>query len=184
MTTPAIAPEMLRDIPLFNGFNATDLAQIIDISSVHEFPADELIVEQGATSRDLYVLLDGRCEVIRRANPHDPKTKQVTLARLEAPAHFGDMSFFNPSPHAADVHAQTAVQVIQIEHASYDDLIRDGVLAASKLAYNVTEALVRRLRRMDDWVTELAATDHDPCDPPRPEWQSFREKLFDRWTIV
>ena len=65
-----------------------------------------------------------------------------------------------------------------------DDLIRDGVLAAYKLAFNVTAALVRRLRRMDDWVTELAATDHNPCDPPRPEWQNFREKLFDRWTIV
>ena len=184
MSRHTITTEVLRDIPLFDNFNATDLAQIIDISSVIDFPPDQLIVEQGATSRDLYVLIDGRCEVIRRANPQDPNTKRVTLARLDSPAHFGDMSFFNPSPHTADVHAQTAVQVIQIEHASYDDLIRDGVLAAYKLAYNVTGALVRRLRRMDDWVTELAATDQDPCGPPRPEWQNFREKLFDRWTIV
>jgi len=184
MTSPAVDPETLRGMPLFNGFNTTDVAQIIDISTVVDFPPEQRILEQGATSRDLWILLEGRCEVIRRANTQEIDTKQVTLAHLDPPAHFGDMSFFNPSPHSADVNAQTAVRVLQIEHANYDDLIRDGVLAAYKLAFNVTAALVRRLRRMDDWITELAATDHNPCDPPRPEWQNFREKLFDRWTIV
>ncbi len=184
MSSETVSPEFLRDMPLFSGFNATDLSQISDIGGVIEFQPERLILEQGATSRDLWILLEGRCEVARRTNANDPEAKRVMLAHLEPPAHFGDMSFFSPSPHSADVRSQTAVRLLRIKHADYADLIHDGVQAAYKLAFNVTEALVRRLRRMDDWVAELAATDHEPSDPPRPEWQSFREKLFDRWTVV
>lgn len=184
MNPETVSPEFLREMPLFSGFNATDLSQISDIGGVVEFQPERLILEQGATSRDLWILLDGRCEVTRRADPHDAESKRVSLAHLEPPAHFGDMSFFSPSPHSADVRSQTAVRLLRIKHADYSDLVHDGVLAAYKLAFNITEALVRRLRRMDDWVAELAATDHEPTDPPRPEWQNFREKLFDRWTVV
>lgn len=184
MKPDAVQLDLLRGMPLFGGFNATDLSQIIDIAAVVEFPPERLILEQGATSRDLWILLEGRCEVARRSDARDAESKRVTLAHLEPPAHFGDMSFFSPSPHSADVRSQTAVKLLRIKQADYSDLIRDGVLAAYKLAYNVTEALVRRLRRMDDWVAELAATNHEPSAPPRPEWQSFREKLFDRWTVV
>lgn len=184
MNPEKVSPEVLRDMPLFSGFNDTDLSQISDIGRLVEFQPERLILEQGATSRDLWILLEGRCEVARRVDAQDPDAKRVTLAHLEPPAHFGDMSFFSPSPHSADVRSQTAVRLLRIKHADYSDLIHDGVQAAYKLAFNVTEALVRRLRRMDDWVAELAATDHEPSDPPRPEWQSFREKLFDRWTVV
>ena len=184
MNPEKVSPEALHEMPLFSGFNATDLSQISDIGAVVEFQPERLILEQGATSRDLWILLEGRCEVARRVNAQDPDAKRVTLAHLEPPAHFGDMSFFSPSPHSADVRSQTAVRLLRIKHADYSDLVHDGVLAAYKLAFNITEALVRRLRRMDDWVAELAATDHEPTDPPRPEWQNFREKLFDRWTVV
>jgi len=176
--------ELLRGMPLFSGFNTTDLSQIIDIATVIEYPPERLILEQGATSRDLWILLEGRCEVDRRANPREVGSKRVSLAHLEPPAHFGDMSFFSPSPHSADVRSQTAVKLLRLRYTDYSDLIGDGVLAAYKLAFNVTETLVRRLRRMDDWVAELAATSQEPGAPTRPEWQSFREKLFDRWTVI
>ena len=103
MTSPTVDPETLRGMPLFNGFNTTDIAQIIDISTVVDFPPEQRILEQGATSRDLWILLEGRCEVIRRANPQDADTKQVTLAHLDPPAHFGDMSFFNPVMNCREV---------------------------------------------------------------------------------
>ena len=60
------------------------------------------------------------------------------------------MSFFSPSPHSADVTAATAVSLLRITHSDYKELIAEGVQVAYKLAYNMTETLVRRLRRMDD----------------------------------
>ena len=83
MNPETVSPEFLREMPLFSGFNATDLSQISDIGGVVEFQPERLILEQGATSRDLWILLDGRCEVTRRADPHDAESKRVSLAHLE-----------------------------------------------------------------------------------------------------
>ena len=176
-------PDALRAIPLFQEFNATDFSQVLDVAERVAFEPGRLILEQGATSRDLWVLLGGTCEVSRRVDPARSDSRRVVLAVLEPPGHFGDMSFFSPSPHSADVRALTAVDLLRITHADYRELIAEGVKAAYKLAYNVTESLVRRLRRMDDWVAELAASTSGHADAHRPEWQRFREKLFDRWNL-
>ena len=175
--------ETLKSIPLLHGFNATDFSQLLEVMERVAFDPGRLILEQGGTSRDLWILLDGGCEVSRRVDPARSDSKRVVLAMLEPPGHFGDMSFFSPSPHSADVKAVTAVTLLRIRHADYKDLIGEGVQAAYKLAYNVAEALVRRLRRMDDWVAELAASTPANDQAHRPEWQSFREKLFDRWNL-
>lgn len=175
--------ESLKSIPLLHGFNATDFSQIRDVMEQVGFDPGRLILEQGGTSRGLWILLEGTCEVSRRVDPSRSDPKRVVLAMLEPPGHFGDMSFFSPSPHSADVKAVTAVKLLRIRHADYKELIGEGVQAAYKLAYNVTEALVRRLRRMDDWVAELAVSTPAHEQAHRPEWQSFREKLFDRWNL-
>jgi len=175
--------DVLATIPLFQGFNATDHSQLLDVAEPVSFAPGALILAQGDSSRDLWVLLEGTCEVSRRVDPQASDSRRVVLAKLEAPGHFGDMSFFSPSPHSADVRATSAVKLLRITHADYRDLIAEGVQAAYKLAYNVTESLVRRLRRMDDWVAELAATTQAHEQAHRPEWQSFREKLFDRWNL-
>ncbi|MCX7402708.1 MAG: cyclic nucleotide-binding domain-containing protein [Planctomycetia bacterium] len=179
----SLATGSLKTIPLFQGFNDTDYSQITDVSNVVTFETGKLVLEQGAVSRDLWVLLEGTCEVSRRIDPHKPDSKRVVLAMLEPPGHFGDMSFFSPSPHSADVTTVTAVKLLRITHPDYKELIAEGVQVAYKLAYNVTESLVRRLRRMDDWVAELAASSGSHEEAHHPEWQSFREKLFDRWNL-
>jgi len=189
MTSPErISSVVLQAIPLFRGFNATDSSQIADVAEVVEFGPGALVIEQGASSRNLWILLEGACEVSRRIDPaamppgHE-ESRSVVLAKLEPPGHFGDMSFFSPSPHSADVKTITPVKLLRITHADYKELFAEGVQAAYKLAYNVTESLVRRLRRMDDWVAELAGSSAAQEQPLRPEWQSFREKLFDRWNL-
>ena len=40
-------------------------------------------------------------------------------------------------------------------------------------------SLADRLRRMDEWVAELAA--HNPPGERVPEWSAFRDKLFNDW---
>ena len=84
----------------------------------------------------------------------------MVLAELEPYSLFGEMSFFSPAPHSANVVAKTPVKLLSIARSDYDDLIRDGVSAAYKLAYNVVESVADRLRRMDEWIAELAGPRH------------------------
>jgi hypothetical protein len=73
------------------------------------------------------------------------------------------------------------LELIQITHADYDDMIQEGIWAAFKLAYNVALQLAERLRRMNEWVAELAMNPQAAANVP--EFSRFRNKLLDTWTV-
>jgi CRP-like cAMP-binding protein len=176
--------DILRRIPLLHGLNESEFRQIAEVLRMRDFTSGEYVLRQGDQSRDLWIVLEGQCEVVRRLKPdsqnHQP-AESLALALLEPFGHFGEMSFFHPAPHSADVRARGPVKLIQITHADYADMIQEGIWAAFKLAYNVVQQLAERLRRMDEWVAELANNPQAASNVP--EWSRFRNKLFDGWTV-
>ena len=66
---------------------------------------------------------------------------------------------------------------MRIDRADFDRLIDQGCAAAFHLALNSVEELADRLRRMDDWVTELVCNMNDG-QQTQHEWTRFRDKLF------
>jgi CRP-like cAMP-binding protein len=171
--------QVLRSIPLFHNLNETECRQIAEVIQMHSFAAGETVIRQGESSRNLWVMIEGTCEVAKRVSPEDPDSASIVLAVLEPYSHFGEMSFFHPAPHSADVRAKTNVKLLKISHVDYQDLIAEGVWAAYKLAYNVVQGLAERMRRMDQWVTDLM--NHSKEAGAQPEWSEFREKLFNGW---
>ena len=170
----------MQQIPAFHNFNESECQQLIDIAQEKDFAPAEKVLEQGKSSQNLWILLDGKCDVVKDSAGDGP----VVLAHLEPFNLFGEMSFFSPAPHSANVLAKTPVKLLCISRTDYDDLIREGVGAAYKLAYNVVESVAKRLRRMDEWVAELTAQNEHPEVQARlPEWRQFRNKMFDGWNL-
>jgi CRP/FNR family transcriptional regulator, cyclic AMP receptor protein len=191
--TDVVPAALCKQVPIFAGLNESECRQLADIATVQVFKSGELLVRQGEMNRTFWILLEGMCEVIRWPGDGPPKTagagslawsrtgEPIVLAVLAPFTHFGEMSFFRPAPHSASVRAQTGGRALRIERVDYDDLIRDGVWGAYKLAYNVTQTLADRLRRMDEWIGELMA--HRPATECEPEWNKFRERLFGEWNL-
>lgn len=182
--TTGIDSNVLHHIPLFRGLNESGLHQMSEVLHVRQFQPGEFIVRQGAESRDLWVVMEGQCEVVRRLKPGKAAAGEgetLVLATLAPYTHFGEMSFFHPAPHSADVRARGNVKLLQITHADYADMIEEGILAAYKLSLNVAQALAERLRRMDDWVADLAI--NPTAASHIPEWSHFRNKLFNGWSL-
>src|SRR3954451_11811578 len=151
--TPAIGTDVLHRIPLLSNLNESEFHQIAEVARTRTFAAGDYVIRQGDQSRDLWIVLQGQCQVVRRLKADVQSSAQqdaIVLAVLEPFSHFGEMSFFHPAPHSADVRASSPVQLLQIAHADYADMIQDGVWAAFKLAYNVVQQLAERLRRMDE----------------------------------
>jgi CRP/FNR family transcriptional regulator, cyclic AMP receptor protein len=180
----AIENNTLHHIPLFRGLNESEFHQIAEVMQMRQFKPGEVILRQGDESRDLWIVIEGQCEVVRRLKPGEERIGEgdsLVLATLAPYAHFGEMSFFHPAPHSADVRARGGVKLLQISHADYADMIEDGVWAAFKLAYNVVQEMAERLRRMDDWVAELATNPSAASNVP--EWSRFRNKMFNGWSL-
>ena len=179
--TGGCSVKLLQKIPIFRNLNETECRQLADIATPQEFTPGEVILRQGKSSQNLWVVVEGKCEVVKYKDAAAAPRDALVLAVLEPYSHFGEMSFFHPAPHSASVRAQSAVKLLVIARADYDELIEEGVWAAYKLAYNVLEGLADRLRRMDQWVAELAS--HNPPDHKVPEWSAFRDKLFTGWNL-
>jgi len=185
MIASPVTTSTMRAIELFRGFNESEYRQIAEIAATATFGPGQMVLEQGATCQTLWIVLSGKCEVTR-AKPDDPAAEALVLATLEPYSHFGEMSFFHPAPHSASVRAQTDVQLLRIGRADYDDLIAEGATSAYKLAYNVVGGLAERLRRMDEWLSQL--NHHEPVPTaartqPPAEWARFRDKLFNGWNL-
>jgi len=169
-------------IAAFKRLDRKECRQLLDIAQERSFAPGEQLIEQGGRSQQLWILLEGKCEVVKHGHGDGP----LVLAQLEPQAVFGEMSFFSPAPHSASVVAKTHVRLLSIPRIPYEQLLADGSPAAYKLAYNVVESLADRLRHMDDWVADLATGEHangQTQDQRVPEWSQFRKKLFESWNL-
>ncbi len=130
MTSETIDLAVLKRIPIFSGFTEAECRQLADLATITEFEPGNVVVQQGQTSQDLWILLEGSCEVIRHlddkkagADGKKPgvdgkksidgkqspsKSGPLELAVLEPYSSFGEMSFFHPAEHSASVRARTA----------------------------------------------------------------------------
>ncbi len=175
MTNTTVSTEEMARLPIFAGMSAKEIEQLAKIAEIKSYRPDEVILDQGQNSQNLWVILEGKCQVVKLAGADNSHT--VDLADLGPRDHFGEMSFFHAAPHSASVKAQTTVRVLRISRTDFDRLVELGCAAAYHLALNSVEQLADRLRRMDDWVTDLVANMNDNHQTEH-EWSRFRDKLF------
>ena len=197
MSEAMVSIDVLRKLPLFKNLNETECRQIAEICRQVSFQPGDCVLKCGDESQNLWVLLEGRCDVVKPRSADDPHREGLRLNTLEPFAIFGEMSFFHQAPHSANVVAQTPLVLLCIHRRDYEDLIRDGAWGAYKLAFNAVEILAERLRRMSDWVAELT---RQPIAPVAPiaqvepasqkaseqrasEWGAFRDRLFANWNL-
>src|SRR5437868_13057991 len=179
MIADVIPDKLLEDIPLFRMLNVTERRQLAEIIRIKVYKPGDVIIEQGKECRNLWVVVEGKCEVVRHVAQKGSDQESIVLATLEPYSQFGEMSFFHPAPHSADVRAQTHVKLLRIAHVDYQDLIDEGIDAAFKISHTAVETLAQRLRRLDEWTAELLA--HQPASNNHlTEWNTFREQLFNR----
>lgn len=172
---------VLQKLPIFEGLSAAECAQIAEIAELVEFRPGQSIIEQGSESQLLWIVLEGACEVLMRFDGGGANHEPTLLAELGPRSNFGEMSFFHRAPHSASIRAKTAVKLLRIERAKFDELIPREGNAACKVALNTIESLAERLRRMGQWVAEL--TLEKPSLRREPEWNQLRAKVFDGWKL-
>lgn len=169
--------ETLHGIAMFEGLSDEDMQRLIEVAQFVDFKPGELILHEGGNGQNLWVVLEGECEVYKHQHDGATPGNPVLLAELGPHSHFGELSFFHAALHSADVRAKTDVRVFRLTRKAFDALAKAGSCAPYKLAYNAMATVSERLRRMDHWVTELLGN-NSHLDTHATEWEQFRQKLF------
>jgi CRP-like cAMP-binding protein len=164
--------DSLAKLPIFHGMSDQERDEALALGQLVELGAGEHIITQGKMVRNLWFIREGECEVTRRTEGGC----QLNLAKLGPSSQFGEMSFFHAAPHSADVIALTDMKLVCLSRDDYDALLASGNPVAFKLAMNSLEQLAERLRRTDEWITNLVCGENHKPSPS--EWTTFRNLIF------
>lgn len=170
----AFESELAR-CPIFQQMSADECQEVLNLVEHETYPAGEIILREGRSVQILWIVVHGRCEVLKTMN--DGTEQQ--LATLDPGAVFGEMSFFHPAPHSASVRTLTEVEVLRLTRQNYNALEQTGSKAAHKIAASTAIVLAERLRQMDQWVCEFV--ERPESVNHREEWREFRSKLYSDW---
>ena len=104
---------------------------------INEFDVGDVIFEEGSTGRELFVVLDGRIDIVKKNGAS--KTVIVTLSKGE---FFGEMAVIDGSARSATaVSAAPKTRVMRINHARFVYLVSQQ----PAFALMVMDALSKRL---------------------------------------
>jgi CRP-like cAMP-binding protein len=147
---PAVAPELayLMRLALLRALRRDDVASLLELGEVLDFPRGAVVVEQGAPAERFYLTLNGAVEdVLRRA----PSSLRVGLA---GPGRaFGYLGLFDGLPVPTTAVARERARVFALDAADFHALlqVRDERSRAFRAA--VESDLIATLRN----ATSLAA---------------------------
>jgi len=160
---------------LFADMTLDERQQVLELVEHETYSAREVIIREGLSTQILWIIVRGRCEVVKLLKDKSEKE----LAGLRPGSVFGEMSFFHPAPHSASVRALTDVEVMRLSRERFDQLCESSPPAALKITESMVGVIAQRLRCMDDWMCDLI--EQPDVVSHQEEWQEFRAKLYADW---
>lgn len=143
--------DLIRRVPLFSDLSPAQSSIVSATMTKRRYKRGDLIVEQGATSGALFMILSGKARVLS----HDQRGREVIIATLDTGDCIGEMSLIDGEPHSATVRTETPTDVLVLGHDAFLRCLRENIAMADA----VMRGLVRRLRRADKQILSLALMD-------------------------
>ena len=153
--TPTVA--QLREIGLFGGLQDPVLEQLTCTLALRELGTGETVFEEGESGREMFVVLEGQIEVLKRSK----RSHQARVALLGPGDWFGEMSLLDIMPRSATVRVVAAARLLRISAHDLDGLYRRDVKSYSLLVLNIAREMSRRLRVADEILADLASSMDD-----------------------
>jgi CRP-like cAMP-binding protein len=124
--------DLIARVPLFAALSKSERGQVASIADEIDLPADKLLIREGESGREFFVLLEGEVEVTR-------KGKQ--LATRRSGDFFGEIALVSSLPRTATVKTRGPVRALVIRDVDFRALLKRTPVIAVK----VLEAVADRL---------------------------------------
>jgi CRP-like cAMP-binding protein len=119
----------------------TEESALLTAATSKSFDRNELVVDQDAPLRAIYLIEDGAVRIERQ-----DREKTVPLAILTTGEFFGEMSFVDGEPTSAKVVADEPTRLRVIDEAIVDSMVKVDPAFAGRLYRSIAAILVERLR--------------------------------------
>ena len=151
MKTIPSAINSFNHIPLFQNLKPEQLEHLNGLAHTFTYPKNSIIINQGAQTQSLYIVLDGRLKVLAS----DEEGRQTLLAFLNEGDFFGELSLLDGQPRSATVMTVESTKLLCLTAEGFQKFIEN--FPESLLP--MLSALATRLRVLDDTICSLSTLD-------------------------
>jgi CRP-like cAMP-binding protein len=144
----------LRNIGLFGALSDEVLQHLTTTLTVTTPSAGTVVVREGDEARDMYVLVEGELEVLKKSQ----QGIEARVAMLGPGDWFGEMSVVDVQPRSATVRVLAPSRLVRITSADLDALYRYDMKSYAIIVLNLARELSRRLRVADGILADFIAT--------------------------
>jgi len=139
--------ELLRNSPLFEGATPDLLEGLVKAGVERGFHPGQVILQEGAVSSELYLILEGSVEVVKGQG-----SEEMVLTRRGPGDVLGEMAFIEARPRSATVRTVEGARLLEFSETD----IRALLARQPQLLHQVMRELSARLRATDaQMIAEL-----------------------------
>ncbi|GIW71356.1 MAG: hypothetical protein KatS3mg102_0898 [Planctomycetota bacterium] len=142
-------PEALSEVTLLRALPAPLRARIAPEVRRQHFPAGAIVVRRGDPASELFIVLQGRAEVLA---PTPGEDGELVLAEIGPGGFFGEMGLLGGEPRSTTVRAGTALELAVVPATALAAIEQEDPVAALRLCRAMLLENVRRLRRTNEAV--------------------------------
>jgi len=145
------APKLLKELEIFSELNQKELEDVASLAQIRNIPTDSTIFHEGDDADAIFVVVNGKVKIVTTSSDG----KEFILTILGAGQVFGEMGLLEAAPRSASVVTITEVELLVINRADFDHLLKSSPGISRKLM----SILSRRLRRANSKMESLAYMD-------------------------
>ncbi len=138
--------EILASVPIFSDLASKHLKRLSKLMVPRSFRAGEAIVKEKDQPAGFFVITSGKVEVVRGEAGGKPQV----LATLGPGEFFGEMALFEGQARSATVRAVADTDCLAMTGWDF----RAELSTDAEIAMAVLETVVRRLRELEERLTE------------------------------
>jgi CRP/FNR family transcriptional regulator, cyclic AMP receptor protein len=128
--------ELLKSVPLFAGFGGRELTRVGMLADVVDLPAGRVLMRQGETGREMFVIVRGRAEIERDGQ---------VIGEVGDGGILGEIALVDEGPRSATVRLTEPSQLLVVAHREFHSLMDE----MPTLRMQVLETLASRVRHLE-----------------------------------
>jgi len=160
---PILTVDRLREVGIFGALSDEVLEHISKTMDQNMYGPGATIFAEGDPAREMYVVLDGEVEVLKRSR----RGRDTRVAILGPNDAFGEMSVIDVMPRSATVRTLGPTRALVMKSTDLDSLYRHDLKAYAIMVLNIARDLSRRLRVTDGLLADFTASVLDEYVPKR-----------------
>ena len=145
---PPGGADALGALPLFHSADAATLARVAVHAGWRSFEADQVVLDFGEASTDVFLIAEGGLRVVMRTH----LGQEVILGDMSAGEIFGQIAAIDNAPRSANVTALSRTRLCQMP----GQVFLDAVFACPVVCHRVLRGLAGLVRLQSERLLEFA----------------------------